>query len=524
MRRVALALCATVAMAAAGVGSASSMSKATLCVRAGGHCFSTIQAAVDAARDGDTIQIGPGTFAGGVSIDKSVNLVGAGAGATVVRGGGPVLTIGAFGAASEPTVSISGVTLTGGITNSSPESVPFVGADLVVARGGGIEIPPNADFSGGATVTISNSVISGNRVAPTATLPIGPPCPTGPCPYAGAYGGGIDNWGAVTLTNSAVSNNQVGGLLASDAEGGGIWSLGSLTLSHSVVSGNSAAAAAPNGRFVNAGGIFAVSGALAIDSSVVNSNSADLSTSFPNSVDQGAGVGGIHVTDSTTATISNTLISGNSATATNTVGDANAFSGGVHADASITLSNDTISNNKVTVTALPGSSGGAYGDSGAGELGGTISNTRFIGNTVTATSATGTASATAGATIFTGSITESTVTGNRVSATSGTGSAEVSAGGLVAGGTLDMRNTVVSGNTGTASGTSGFAEGGGIANYPLPGGPPLGLTLTNSLVTHNSLSGSPGITIQGGGIFTTDPVKLLHSLVAQNQPDQCYGC
>src|SRR5215210_2676302 len=35
-------------------------------------CFATRQEAVDAAHAGDVIRIGPGTFAGGVTIDKSV--------------------------------------------------------------------------------------------------------------------------------------------------------------------------------------------------------------------------------------------------------------------------------------------------------------------------------------------------------------------------------------------------------------------------------------------------------------------
>jgi hypothetical protein len=43
-------------------------------------------------------------------------------------------------------------------------------------------------------------------------------------------------------------------------------------------------------------------------------------------------------------------------------------------------------------------------------------------------------------------------------------------------------------------------------------------------VTRNSLSGSPGITVQGGGLFTTLPVTLRHSVIAGNTPDQCFGC
>jgi hypothetical protein len=38
-----------------------------------------MQGALDAAQDGDTIAIGPGTFAGGITIVESVQLDGAGA-------------------------------------------------------------------------------------------------------------------------------------------------------------------------------------------------------------------------------------------------------------------------------------------------------------------------------------------------------------------------------------------------------------------------------------------------------------
>ena len=85
-------------------------------------CFKTVQGAVNASHDGDVIRIGPGTFAGGVTIDKSVNVVGSGAGKTIIEGGGPVLTIGEAFAPREPEVTISKVKITGGRTTSSPLS------------------------------------------------------------------------------------------------------------------------------------------------------------------------------------------------------------------------------------------------------------------------------------------------------------------------------------------------------------------------------------------------------------------
>ncbi len=50
------------------------------------------------------------------------------------------------------------------------------------------------------------------------------------------------------------------------------------------------------------------------------------------------------------------------------------------------------------------------------------------------------------------------------------------------------------------------------------------LTLVNTGVTHNTLTASPGITVHGGGLFTIFPVTLKNTLIAQNLPDQCYGC
>ena len=180
---------------------ASPASAATLSVCKSGCSYTQIAPAVVAANSGDTIRIGRGTYVGGVLIDTSLQLIGAGPGITTIEGdGGSVLTIGSYGATIEPTVTISGVTITGGDAQTSPESIPLFGIPGVWATGGGVDIPPGADFSGGATVTISNSVITGNRADPTAEVDSGIPCPgfsDGECPYAAALGGGINSWGCL---------------------------------------------------------------------------------------------------------------------------------------------------------------------------------------------------------------------------------------------------------------------------------------------------------------------------------------
>lgn len=529
MKSVAHALCLAAIIVAAAT-SASAAGK--VCVGNGPGCFATLQAALDAAGDGDTIKIAPGTFAGGVTILKSVELVGAGADQTVLSGGGPVLTIGEFGATSEPTVSIRGVTITGGITRSS-WAAQFNG-DGVVALGGGIEIPPNANFDGGATVTIRNSAITGNRVAPSATVPSGIPCPGGDCPFALASGGGIDSWGTLTLEGTTVSDNRVGtasGLsdLASDAVGGAIASrLGPLRIDGSVISGNQASAAGPNARFAEGGGVYAPGGSLRMTNSAVTGNGALLEASLPDTVELLAQSGGMFI-GSGPATIIASRIAKNSIAMTNSVGDATAFSGGLNVgpEVDFRMSNSVIADNEVS-SAATGSQGDAEGDTGGAALVGKVTNTRISGNTVTVSSTAGDAFAAIGGLLQFGSLTNSTVSRNRLRATSPNGSAGAVGGGvMVAENSLTLTNTTVSGNTSVVTGQDGLGQGGGIYDGPTPfeGLEGSELVLVNSKVTGNSLSGSAGATLQGGGLYLQNqPLALTHSIVAGNSPDQCFGC
>ena len=129
-----------------------------------------------------------------------------------------MLTLGTQDAPTEPVISVAGVTVTGGVNRTVPSP------ELV--RGGGILIPSGAFGSDGpslwATVTIINSVISGNRVQPSGSADWGLACPDGyECPGAFAGGGGIDSSGNLTLISSVVRDNHA----VSDtafAGGGGI--------------------------------------------------------------------------------------------------------------------------------------------------------------------------------------------------------------------------------------------------------------------------------------------------------------
>ena len=535
----------------AGAGAASA---ATLTVCPSGCSYSQIGPAVAAAKSGDTIRVGPGTYLGGITINVSVRLAGAGAGSTIIRGGDHVLTIGSLGATSEPVVSISGVTITGGLARSSPESIPLFGKDGVAALGGGVEIPPQSlpatgPPANGAAVTISDSVITGNRADPARAIPLGPPCPGGhPCPFAWALGGGIDSWGLLTLVNTAVSGNTAGAAalpgIASDADGGGIFSAqGSLTMTDTIASGNRAIAASPNGRFAEGGAVFAglgtgASDALTVRNSITTGNSVSLTTDLPKFaggqlIELNANSGGIHVGDGVPTTVDNTALTNNSASAADPNGEAEAIDAAmIVGDSPLTMRNSTISGNRLTDHLATSADAGSDGSAVEADGGGTVSNTRITGNVVTVVSPTGVAGnsgAGLAALNFNNdarllTVSSSVISGNTAIAKTSTGTATVTGAGILNDSLLELDGVLVSGNSGTAVGPSGIAQGAGVWNSTDISGPPVQLTLNDTTVTGNSLNGSPGITLQGAGLFTTLPVTLHHSVITGNVPDQCFGC
>jgi hypothetical protein len=485
MRRSILPLAAALVAAAAASTSAARAAN-TLCVGGKPGCYPTIQAAVNAAHDGDTILIAPGTFAGGVTIDVSVNLIGAGSNKTIIQGGGPVLTIGQQDAPNAPTVVIRGVTITGGLNNSVP--------DTVVSQGGGVWIPRAAGFTTGATVTIADSLISGNRVTPQTTVLPGDFCP-GPLPCAFASGGGIDNSGTLTVTDTRISDNLSGGAgsVTLGATGGGIenQSPGTLVLRRSFVTGNRAVVTAPNGVFTRAGGIDNF-GAATVADSVVSGNSVD----------------------------------------TSNVSGAEAAAGGIDSDGSLVLSNSTVDHNHVSASLSSAADGFVLTDAGGIEVDGvaTMTNTSIVANSASATAPAGTLVATGGGLLSdsVGGVTMRTsrIARNRIAATTAAGAVFVQGGGVTNFGLMTLEKTLVIGNVGSATAASGVVQGAGIWNSNFEGGPPTTpqLTLTDSAILANKLTASPGITPQGGGLFTTFPVMLTRTVIAGNQPDQCSGC
>ena len=175
-------------------------------------------------------------------------------------------------------------------------------------------------IGGGITVNISGVTIQ-NGSAPGYT-----------------YGGGFENGGTLTLSNSTVSGNSA------TYDVGAIYNYGTLTLSNSTVSGNSATYAV--------GGIYNP-GTLTLTNSTVSGNSSSFG-------------GGIY--NQGTLTLSNSTVSGNSAsdaggiynygtlTLTNSTvsGNSSSFAGGIYNQGPLTAKNSIVANNSGGNCALYG--------------------------------------------------------------------------------------------------------------------------------------------------------------------------
>jgi hypothetical protein len=213
-------------------------------------------------------------------------------------------------------VSLSGLTIANGYAGVT---------DMWPAYGGGI--------LNGGTLSVSNSVISGNQVE--------------------GHGGGIANVGAMTLHSVTVSNNTT----SYSGDGGGIYNANlsagvqaTLTISNSTISDNSA--------LVGAG--ISNGGTLSVNNSTVSNNSAYY--------------GGGGIDNGGTLTISNSTISANHAV-TGEI-DPPANGGGISNRATLTITSSTIAGNSATSYSIwgePSEGGGIYGPA-------TLRNTILAGN------------------------------------------------------------------------------------------------------------------------------------------------
>jgi hypothetical protein len=122
-------------------------------------------------------------------------------------------------------------------------------------------------------------------------------------------------------------------------------------------------------------------------------------------------------------------------------------------------------------------------------------------------------------------IADSVISGNTVRATSKTGTAQVQGAGLANNGPLELRNVRLSGNSGSATGPDGWVHGGGIFDGLVFNVPKPKLALVDVTLAGNRLSGSSGLDVQGAGLYTAGfPVSRRRTSITRNAPDDCFGC
>src|SRR5881394_2051179 len=245
-------------------------------------------------------------------------------------------------------------------------------------------------------------------------------------------GGGILNQarGALTMHDLVVSGN------AATNAGGGIKNVGTLTLDRAIISGN-AASGGPAGA---SGGGFDNESEMIVSNSRIDNN---LAVGGANA----DGIGG-GINNSTTATLTNCVVSGNRAEGGSA--GANGTGGGINNRGTVTLTNCTVSSNSVS---------GGVSSAGGNARGGGIANDFGTANldkcTVSGNSATGGRGDGGGIANKDGTVTleNSTVSGNTATPGPGTQAADtVASGGLfnVGGSTMTLNHSTVTANTAVA--------------------------------------------------------------------------
>lgn len=454
-------------------------------VCASGCIYSSLQAALDDNDTvGTTLVLAAETFAENVEITRSITLVGAGPGMTIIDG---QMTDTAVLISGSPTVSISELTIQNGDTTS--------------VDGGGL-------LNEGGTVSLTNVVVQNNR-APN--------------------GAGITNDGVMILDNVTVRNNVADELvgdvsICADCAGGGIYNLSVMTITNSIIHGNMAK---------YGGGIDnAINSAISATNVEVYGNTAQNNPADPDSA--GGGIENLGTLTLTNSTVRNNEAPfgagiANDGTLTVTGSDihnnvADMRGGGMHNSFNLTVQTSRIYDNEA------GSGGGGGISSEGGDV--IVAQTAVYNNSAAGSGGGIVHNVTAGANSF--MLTNSTLSGNSASGTGGglrnagvagtslnnvtvrNNSAIVAAGQAVSiqAGTVSAQNSIIS-SQGTDCSGAISSNGYNIASDNSCGlsgtddltnaDPQLGPLQDNggNTFTHALLPGSPAID-SGSGCPTVD--------------------
>jgi parallel beta-helix repeat protein len=295
--------------------------------------FATIQAALDAAADGDEIIVHPGTYPEAIDfLGKAMYLHSSdGAAATIIDATGLDTSVVTCASGEGPDTVLGGFTVTGG--TGTPD-------EYGTRRGGGM-------YNENSSPTVTNCALSGNWAEYSGGGMYnkdGSPTVTG-CLFStnsAMFGGGLYSWGGGPLiTDCTFSGNSANGYQSPGFGGGMFVGSGSPTIANCTFSGNSA-----HGQSSMGGGMCN----WAISPTVINC------TFIGNSAFWGGGL----------------LNSGGSATVINC-----SFNGNI-GDAGGGMTNGSYSNPTVTNCTFSGNSGCGMFNSGSSNP--TVTNCTFNGN------------------------------------------------------------------------------------------------------------------------------------------------